>query len=66
MYTLFLFTFTYAVGFVGGFAVPRSVDAGGALSPWPVAVLVNALLLGAFALLMLAAGAVASARRKDA
>src|SRR6478609_2945060 len=48
-YVCFLATFLYAVGFVGGFGVPQSIDsaAGG---PLATAVLVDVLLLAAFAL----------------
>ena len=48
-YLMFLGVFLYAIGFVGDFAVPKSLDS----SPqtvWPFAVLVNLALLGVFAL----------------
>ncbi len=49
-YLLFLVTFCYAIGFVGNLWVPRSVDAGGppatGFGDW----LINALLLGLFAI----------------
>src|SRR5262249_57826304 len=48
-YACFLATFLYAVGFVGGFGVPRSIDSA-AEGPVATAVLVNVLLLAAFAL----------------
>src|SRR5262249_26783964 len=48
-YVCFLVTFLYAVGFVGGFGVPRSIDSA-AEGPVGTAVLVNVLLLAAFAL----------------
>src|SRR6185503_16882679 len=46
---LFLATFLYAVGFVGGFGVPRSLDST-ATGPLGVALAVDLLLLAAFAL----------------
>lgn len=47
-YGLFHLSFLYAIGFLGGFVVPKTVNSGAA--PNPVgAVTVNALLLGLFA-----------------
>jgi len=48
-YTAFLGTTLYAVGFVGGVVVPRSVDAGGPVAPLTTAVLADTALLLLFA-----------------
>lgn len=47
-YLIFLASFLYAIGFVGGIVVPRTVDHGIA-APIGEAVVVNSLLLGLFA-----------------
>jgi protein-S-isoprenylcysteine O-methyltransferase Ste14 len=47
-YVVFLAAFLYAIGFVGNFVVPRSVDHG-VTAPIAEAVVVNVLLLGLFA-----------------
>ncbi len=45
---MFFLTFLYAIGFLGGFGVARTLDSGGAASPAGLALLVNVALLGLF------------------
>ena len=49
-YGLFFLTFLYAVGFLGDFGVPRTVDAGGPTEPTGLALAVDVALLGLFGL----------------
>ena len=48
-YAVFLVSSVYAVGFVGNYAVPKSIDAGGRTN-LSEAIVVDLLLLGIFAI----------------
>ena len=47
-YVIFLCSFLYAIGFVGDVVVPRTIDSGPS-APFTVALIIDLLLLGAFA-----------------
>ena len=47
-YAVFLFAFLYAIGFVSGLGVPKHVD-NGVATAWPLALAINLVLLGLFA-----------------
>lgn len=47
-YVVFLCSFLYAIGFVGNFIVPRTIDSGPS-APFTTALIIDLLLLGAFA-----------------
>ena len=47
-YVMFLAVFLYAIGFIGNFFVPKTIDATPSV-PWQTALLVDAALLALFA-----------------
>jgi len=49
-YAVFLASFLYAIGFVGGFIVPKTIDGPGGGGDLVSSLIVDALLLGAFAI----------------
>jgi methanethiol S-methyltransferase len=48
-YTVFLVAFLYAIGFIGNLVVPKTIDSGAGV-PFQEALIVNVLLLAAFAI----------------
>lgn len=48
-YAVFLLTFLYAIAFVTGMWVPRTIDSGGPVDPLAVATVINLVLMSVFA-----------------
>jgi methanethiol S-methyltransferase len=48
-YLVFFISFLYAIGFVSGLVVPRTID-GGDIAPWAQALIIDLLLMGVFAI----------------